>query len=132
MTGTVIWFDEAKGFGFIKPDDGGPDVYVHFTGIAAEGFKTLGAAERVRFSTVEDPRRPGHSRAAEVRRELDFSAARAAVDWAAAELAAGEQEMSERRREGRKLDAGMKRHADAGAGLRRAGGRGSMEEGVAE
>lgn len=48
-TGTVMRFDEAKGFGFIAPDDGGKDLFAHFSGISMDGYKTLTAGERVSY-----------------------------------------------------------------------------------
>ena len=50
-TGIVKWFNEKKGFGFITPDDGGEDLFVHHTKIEMEGFRTLQQGQRVRFET---------------------------------------------------------------------------------
>jgi len=50
--GTVKWFNDAKGFGFIAREDGGADVFVHFSAIAASGFKTLQEGMRVEFEVV--------------------------------------------------------------------------------
>jgi len=55
MHGTVKWFNNAKGFGFIGREDG-PDVFVHHTGIAGEKFKTLREGDRVEFDIVEGPK----------------------------------------------------------------------------
>ncbi len=51
--GTVKWFNEAKGFGFITPEGGNQDCFVHYTSIAGEGFKTLGEGDRVEFDLIE-------------------------------------------------------------------------------
>ena len=51
--GTVKWFNESKGFGFLVQEAGGPDVFVHFRAIQGDGFKTLGEGQRVSFD-VED------------------------------------------------------------------------------
>lgn len=55
-TGTVKWFDESKGFGFIAPEDGGKDVFVHFSAIVGEGFRTLTDGQRVEFETQSTPK----------------------------------------------------------------------------
>ncbi len=55
-TGTVKWFNDAKGFGFIEPDAGGGDVFAHFSAIEMEGFRTLRQAGRVQFDLVEGPK----------------------------------------------------------------------------
>ena len=51
--GTVKWFDNRKGYGFIQRDDGGDDVFVHFKEIQGEGFKTLSEGQKVQFGLVE-------------------------------------------------------------------------------
>jgi CspA family cold shock protein len=51
-TGTVKWFNDAKGFGFITPDGGGDDLFAHFSAIKQEGFKTLHENQRVTFDVV--------------------------------------------------------------------------------
>ncbi len=54
--GTVKWFNSEKGFGFIAPDDGSKDVFVHFSAIAMDGFKTLTEGQRVEFEVVQGPK----------------------------------------------------------------------------
>jgi CspA family cold shock protein len=57
-TGTVKWFNESKGFGFISRDEGGPDVFVHFSAIQGSGFKTLAEGQKVSFDVQEGPKGP--------------------------------------------------------------------------
>jgi CspA family cold shock protein len=57
-TGTVKWFSDEKGFGFIAPDDGSKDVFVHQTAIVAEGFRTLTEGAKVTYETEDGPKGP--------------------------------------------------------------------------
>ena len=52
-TGTVKWFNDAKGYGFLTPDDGGEDLFAHFSAIKMDGFKTLKQGQRVTFDLKE-------------------------------------------------------------------------------
>ncbi|MEO8779720.1 MAG: cold-shock protein [Rhodanobacter sp.] len=54
--GTVKWFNDAKGFGFIAPEDGGADVFVHFSAIASKGFRSLQEGQRVKFEVTQGPK----------------------------------------------------------------------------
>ncbi|MBE7215200.1 cold-shock protein [Shewanella eurypsychrophilus] len=56
ITGTVKWFNEDKGFGFLTQDNGGADVFVHFRAIASEGFKTLDEGQKVTFEVEQGPK----------------------------------------------------------------------------
>ena len=56
LTGTVKWFNDAKGFGFLEPDGGGPDVFAHFSAIEMEGFRTLKQGAKVSFEMVQGPK----------------------------------------------------------------------------
>ena len=57
-TGTVKWFNESKGFGFITQDDGGADVFVHFSAIQGSGFRTLAEGQAVTFDLENGPKGP--------------------------------------------------------------------------
>ena len=64
--GTVKWFNDEKGFGFIANEDGGDDVFVHFSAIVAEGFKTLKEGQQVTFDIESDPKNASKMRAVNV------------------------------------------------------------------
>ena len=56
--GTVKWFNAEKGFGFITPDDGGSDVFAHFSAIEADGYRSLEENQRVSFEVTQGPKGP--------------------------------------------------------------------------
>ncbi|WP_194726327.1 cold-shock protein [Noviherbaspirillum malthae] len=55
-TGTVKWFNDSKGFGFITPDQGGEDLFAHFSAIQSSGFKTLKEGQKVSFEVTKGPK----------------------------------------------------------------------------
>ena len=66
-TGAVKWFNSEKGFVFIANDNGGEDVFVHFSAIQSDGFKTLDEGQKVSFDTEPDPKNSSKLRAVNVR-----------------------------------------------------------------
>ncbi len=65
--GTVKWFNAEKGYGFIADDNGGDDVFVHFSAIVADGYKTLNEGQKVTFDTEVDPKNSAKLRAVNVK-----------------------------------------------------------------
>lgn len=55
-TGTVKWFNNAKGYGFIRPDNGGDDIFAHYSTIEMEGYRSLKAGQEVTFETTDGPK----------------------------------------------------------------------------
>ena len=58
MTGTVKWFSRVKGYGFIAPDDGGKEIFVHFSGIEGEGYRNLEEGQKVTYTVEDTPKGP--------------------------------------------------------------------------
>ena len=67
-TGTVKWFNDAKGFGFITPENGQKDLFVHHSAIQGSGFKSLAEGDRVEFDTVQGPKGPAAENVAKISR----------------------------------------------------------------
>jgi len=65
--GTVKWFNATKGYGFIMPQDGGKDVFVHFSAVSGDGFKSLPEGANVEFETEEGPKGPQATNVVEIR-----------------------------------------------------------------
>ncbi len=79
MYGTVKWFNDAKGFGFIEPEGGGADVFAHFSAVQMEGFRTLKQGGRVTYELVQGPKGDLAQNIRPALTEAEAAAARAAV-----------------------------------------------------
>lgn len=58
LTGVVKWFNDAKGYGFITPDAGGKDVFVHYSAVSSEGYRSLAEGQRVEYAIQQGPKGP--------------------------------------------------------------------------
>ena len=67
MNGTVKWFNKEKGYGFISNDEGGEDVFVHYSAIGGDGYKSLEEGQKVTFETEQDPKNSAKVRAKNVK-----------------------------------------------------------------
>ena len=67
IQGRIKWFNESKGFGFIEPDEGGQDVFVHYSSISENGFKTLREGERVSFEVTQGTKGPQASNVVKIK-----------------------------------------------------------------
>jgi CspA family cold shock protein len=69
-TGVVKWFSRVKGYGFIKPDDGGQEIFVHYNAIEGDGYRNLWEGEQVEFEIVDEGKGPKAARVVKGRREF--------------------------------------------------------------
>ena len=76
MTGTVKWFNAEKGYGFISNDEGGDDVFVHFSAIQGTGYRSLNEGQKVSYEVEQDPKNTGKLRAVNVAAIIEVSTGR--------------------------------------------------------